>query len=175
MAARDPASDAGSVSAYPLQSCERSSRLLAETQGERKKSAQGVRDVILCFLLQPLTATEWWQPGVDHHYCFSLSFPLPHTQTPSRSLAQSLALCLIHSACAPSSSSTSLLHPPSLPLARHHQNIDILNVLRQLAVEINHSCKSQPRLPVALPPLCVNVYWRHKQNKKTKQHIVCNS
>lgn len=32
--------------------------------------------------------------------------------------------------------------PPSLLLARHNQNIDILNVLRQLAGEINHSCKS---------------------------------
>lgn len=54
--------------------------------------------------------------------------------------------------------------PTSLILARHHQNIDILNVLRQLAVEINHSCKSQPRLAVVLYVLCMKVYRTHKQN-----------
>lgn len=63
--------------------------------------------------------------------------------------------------------------PPSLPLARHHQNIDIFNVLRQLAFEINHSCKSQPCLAIVLHALYVNLYWRRKQSN-IKQNIVCN-
>lgn len=66
------------------------------------------------------------------------------------------------------------LAPPSLPLARHHQNIDILNVLRQLAVEINNSRKSQPRLAVVLHALCMNVYRRHQQNNITRQNIIFN-
>ena len=92
-------------------------------------------------------------------------FPFPpslsHTHTHLLSASYTVLVCL---------------YPPTAPiptslLARHHQNIDILSVLRQLAVEINHSCKSQPRLAVVVHALCMNVYQRRNN---IKQSIVGN-
>lgn len=74
-----------------------------------------------------------------------LSLFLSRTCSSSHSFAQSLALCLIRTVCAPHFCSSLL----ASWLARHHQNIDILNVLQQLALEINHSCKSKPCLDFA--------------------------
>lgn len=106
-----------------------------------------------------------------------LSLFFSPTLTNTLSLSCSVTCSLPHTHCLCTSVSLHLpsAPPPSLPLARHHQNIDILNVLRQQAVEINHSCKSQPRLAVVVHALCMNVYQRNKQNNITKQNILSNT
>ena len=105
-----------------------------------------------------------------------LSLFLPPTHTNTLSLSCSVTCSLPHTHCLctsvlphlPLPPPTLLADPPTplppLPLARHHQNIDILKVLQQLAVEINHSCKSECCLDVALHGLCMEVYPRHKLN-----------
>lgn len=98
-------------------------------------------------LLQPLTATEWWQAGVDHQCSFSLSL-FPSSLSLFGSLPGSLTFRLAHSHSALAFDST---HPPPpllFSLVRHSQNIDNCNVLPQFTAEINNYLKSLHLLPV---------------------------
>jgi len=159
----------------------RQRRRRREARGGGRKAERRIVDVILCFLLQPLNATEWWQPGVDHQCRFSLSL------SPSLSRALSLPSSLIHTdtlhcpvTCSLPRTRAACAHlglsllPPCihtlLPLARHTENIDISYVLRQLAVETRHGCKSEPRrAPASLSAVYI---WKHKQNWFIKG--ICN-
>lgn len=51
-------------------------------------------------LLQPLTATEWWQAGVDHQCSFSLSLSLSHARFGSLPGSLTFRLAHLHSALA---------------------------------------------------------------------------
>lgn len=144
-------------------------RLLAETQGERKKQSRESGMLFCAFccshsLLQSggslasIITTVSLSLFLSHTHKHPLTLSLSHLLSASYTL-------LVHLSLPPPPS----FNPPSLPLARHHQNIDILNVLRQLAVEINHSCKSLPRLAVVLHGLCMNVY---TQSNTTKLDVV---
>lgn len=99
----------------------------------------------------------------------SLSLAHSHKQLPC-SLAQSLVLYLIDTVCAP----CSLAPPPSLispflSLVRHHQNINIFNVLQRAAVGITRCCKSLAHLVVCV---ACNVC---ECESESSQAVVCNA
>ena len=62
-------------------------------QGDRRGEKQRRRSVLL---LHPLTATEWWQTGVDHRCRFSLSrtLALSHARSVLHALSLSFTLLL---------------------------------------------------------------------------------
>lgn len=128
--------------------------------GERKKSKAGSRG---CYSVLFVAATHCcrvvaaWRRSSPLFLSLSPSPFLSHTHKlpPALSLTHLLSASytvLVHLSLPPPPPSC---FPFSLPLARHRQNIDNSNVLPQLAVEINHSCKSQPFLVVVLHTLCM--------------------
>lgn len=90
MAGSDLASDAGSVSAEPLQSCERSPHPLAETQRE-KKSRAGSRG---CYSVLFVAATLCCRVVAAWRRSSPLFLSLPRFLSPTHE--QSLTLLLSH-------------------------------------------------------------------------------